>query len=97
MLGVAQLGGLMLKKQNINNIYIVTNGVNYLSFSNWNSDGHSPYVFTNSASASANSCIIGSSYSSIALEIKFRLALKEKAFILATHWVLNVNRFRIEC
>lgn len=45
----------------------------YLSI--WNSDGHSPYVFTNSASASANSCIIWSSYSSIALEIKFRLAL----------------------
>ena len=42
---------------------------------NWNSDGHSPYVFTNSASASASSFIISSSYSSIALEIKFRLAL----------------------
>lgn len=42
----------------------------YLSFSNWNSDGHSPYVFTNSASASANSFIISSSYSSIALEIR---------------------------
>ena len=36
--------------------------------SNWNSDGHSPYVFTNSASASANSFIISSSYSSIDLE-----------------------------
>ena len=47
----------------------------YLSFSIWNSDGHSPYVFTNSASASASSFIIWSSYSSIALEIKFRLAL----------------------
>ena len=42
--------------------------------SHWNSDGHSPYAFTNSASASANSFIISSSYSSIALEIKFRLA-----------------------
>ena len=37
---------------------------------NWNSDGHSPYVFTNSASASASSFIIASSYSSIALEIR---------------------------
>ena len=55
--------------------------------SNWNSDGHSPYVFTNSASASANSFIISSLYSSIALEIKFRLALKEKAFILCNTWV----------
>ena len=35
--------------------------------SNWNSDGHSPYAFTNSASASANSFIISSSYSSIYL------------------------------
>ena len=35
---------------------------------NWNSDGHSPYVFKNSASASANSFIISSSYSSIYLE-----------------------------
>lgn len=42
----------------------------YLSVSHWNSDGHSPYAFTNSASASANSCIISSSYSSIALEIR---------------------------
>ena len=41
----------------------------YLSFSNWNSDGHSPYAFTNSASASASSFIISSSYSSITLEI----------------------------
>ena len=56
----------------------------YLSFSNWNSDGHSPYVFTNSASASANSFIISSSYSSIPLRLEFRLALStEKAFILA--------------
>ena len=47
----------------------------YLSFSNWNSVGHSPYVFTNSASASANSFIISSLYSSITSEIKFRLAL----------------------
>lgn len=38
--------------------------------SNWNSEGHSPYVFTNSASASASSCIIASSYSSIALKIR---------------------------
>ena len=54
----------------------------YLSFSNWNSDGHSPNLFTNSASASANSCIIDSSYSSITSEIKFRLAfVTEKAFI----------------
>lgn len=52
---------------------------------NWNSDGHSPYVFTNSASAFANSSIIASSYSSIALEIRvFALLLgTEKAFILA--------------
>lgn len=57
----------------------------YLSFSSWNSDGHSPYVFTNSASASANSFIISSLYSSIYLpwRLEFRLALKEKAFILA--------------
>ena len=44
----------------------------YLSVSHWNSVGHSPNVFTNSASASANSFIISSLYSSIALEIKFR-------------------------
>ena len=40
----------------------------YLSVSIWNSDGHSPNVFTNSASASANSFNISSSYSSIYLE-----------------------------
>ena len=43
--------------------------------SHWNSDGHSPYAFTNSASASANSFIISSSYSSIPLRLEFRLAL----------------------
>ena len=62
------LGGLMLQNKTLT-IYInfVTNGVNYLSVSIWNSDGHSPYAFTNSASASANSFIIDSSYSSIYL------------------------------
>ena len=42
----------------------------YLSVSHWNSDGHSPYVLTNSASASANSFIISSSYSSIYLVVR---------------------------
>ena len=61
------LGGLMLQNKTLTIYIIVTNGVNYLSFSIWNSDGHSPYVFTNSASASANSFIISSLNSSIYL------------------------------
>ena len=55
--------------------------------SNWNSDGHSPYVFTNSASASANSFIISSLYSSIALEIKFRLACERRRRLSDSTWV----------
>ena len=70
----------------------------YLSFSNWNSDGHSPYAFTNSASASASSFIISSLYSSIALEIKFRPTFGngEGVYPCST-WVFNVNTLRMKC
>ena len=59
--------------------------------SNWNSEGHSPYAFTNSASASANSFIISSSYSSIPLRLEFRLAL------LNGEGVYPCNTLGIEC
>ena len=72
----------------------------YLSFSNWNSDGHSPYVFTNSASASANSFIIDSSYSSIYLVVRVSPCFVERRRRLSySTWVemltvsvQNVNR-----
>ena len=59
----------------------------YLSFSNWNSDGHSPYVFTNSASASANSFIISSSYSSIALKIIVSPCFEGEGVYPCSTWV----------
>ena len=65
---------------------------------NWNSDGHSPYVFTNSASASANSFIIDSSYSSIALEIRVSPCFVERRRRLSdSTWVLDVNTFSMKC
>ena len=65
--------------------------------SNWNSDGHSPNVFTNSASASASSFIISSSYSSIPLRLEFRLACDGEGVYPCSTWVLNVNSSRTKC
>lgn len=69
--------------------------------SNWNSDGHSPYVFTNSASASASSFIIDSSYSSINLVVRVspcfierRRRLSDSTWVeMFPVYVRNVNRW----